>query len=323
MMNNPLTCSVIVPTYNRVGLLRHTLESLTQQSLPPARFEVLVVDDGSSDSTASMVDEYRQRLNLQYFFQEDEGWLAAKARNVGVAYASGDVCVFIDSGVQLHPGCLAAHVATHEAAAGPVAICGYVYAFNMNNEDADLIAAEINLADPAATIASWAERGTFLDHRERFYAKYTDNFGDIPAPWVVFWTPNASARTEQIRTVGAFDEAYRSWGGEDLDLAYRLHRDGARFVLDRQAAAIHLPHPKNKAANEASAALNYQYFAKKYGTPITQLPPQFPAIDPYDMNDVIRERGLPSCADYLASQRSTGGERLGDAREATAGVPLR
>jgi glycosyltransferase involved in cell wall biosynthesis len=305
MASKPLSCSVIIPTYNREELLRHTLESLTQQTLPQDRFEVLVVDDGSSDGTRQMVEGFRERLDLRYFFQEDQGWRAAAARNVGVAHARYEVSVFIDSGVQLHPGCLAAHLDSHESASGPVAVIGYVYAFNMNNEDADLIAAEINLADPGATIARWASRDAFLDHRERFYARYTDQIADLPAPWVIYWTPNASARTAQVRAVGAFDEAYRSWGGEDLDLAYRLHRAGARFVVNREARAIHLPHPKDKAANEASAAINYQYFARKYATPITEIPAHFPVIDPYDMNDVIRERGLPDCAAYLAQSGRT------------------
>ena len=301
MNDTPLACTVIIPTFNREGLLRHTLESLTQQTLGTKQFEVIVVDDGSSDSTADVVKQFHDRLDLHYFYQPDEGFRVAKARNVGITHARADVCVFIDSGLLLHPRCLAAHVAVHRDATGPVAVIGYVYGFNLNNEDADLINAELDLADPGATIDGWARRGVFLDHRERFYAKYTYDIADLPAPWVIFWTPNASAATAQVRAVGAFDENFRSWGGEDLDLAYRLHRDGARFVVARDAAAIHLPHPKDKVANEASAALNYRYFARKYDTPITRLPQYFPQIDPYDLNDVIRERRLPSCAEYLAS----------------------
>ena len=53
-MSRPLKCSVIIPTYNRALLLSHTLESLTRQSLPGDEFEVLVIDDGSSDETSSL-----------------------------------------------------------------------------------------------------------------------------------------------------------------------------------------------------------------------------------------------------------------------------
>ena len=69
-------CSVVIPTYNRVELLRRTLDSLVTQRLPSSEFEVLVVDDGSTDSTALLVDNYRDRLAVRYFFQPDEGWRA-------------------------------------------------------------------------------------------------------------------------------------------------------------------------------------------------------------------------------------------------------
>jgi GT2 family glycosyltransferase len=96
-----------------------------------------------------------------------------------------------------------------------------------------------------------------------------------------------------------FDQAYRAWGAEDVDLAYRLHRAGARFVLNRQASSIHHPHPKSYVENMRSAAGNYRYFAAKYGTPIAEL-----VVDNhfFVINDIIRDRELPACADYLAGR---------------------
>jgi glycosyltransferase involved in cell wall biosynthesis len=300
-MDNPLKCSVIIPTYNRVTLLRHTLDSLVRQSLPLEQFEVLVVDDGSSDSTAAMVADYRERLNLRYFFQEDEGWRVAKARNVGVANAKADVCVFIDSGVLLHSGCLRAHIASHETADGPVAVCGYVYGFNENNEDADLINQAIDFDDLDGTIKGMADRGQWLDVREEFYAKYADEIGDLAAPWIIFWTCNVSAGTEQIRSVGSFDEKFKSWGGEDLDLAYRLYCDGARFTLNRRASSIHCPHHKVSEDNVRKAATNHRYMADKYNTPITRLM-RYSSINPFTINDIIRDVELPSCVEYRAAR---------------------
>jgi glycosyltransferase involved in cell wall biosynthesis len=297
---NAIDCSVVIPTYNRKKLLRDTLESLTQQTLPRQRFEVLVVDDGSSDGTEQAVAEFAARLNVRYFFQEDQGFRVATARNLGIAHARGRVCVFIDSGVQAHPGCLAAHLHSHDSAGFPVAVIGYVYGFNLDEADTDRIEMDIDPRDPGGTIDMLEKRHQWRDIREKFYAKYTDDFADLPAPWVIFWTCNVSAGTRQLRSIGGFDEAFRSWGGEDLDLGYRLHRAGARLVLNRKASAIHLPHEKKYEVNEDSAGHNYRYIATKYGTPITQLLTLFPAIGPFTMNDTIRERGLPRCADFLA-----------------------
>ncbi len=300
-MDNPLKCSVIIPTYNRVPLLRRTLDSLARQALPSEQFEVLVVDDGSSDSTAAMVADYRERLNLRYFFQEDEGWRVAKARNVGVANARADICVFIDSGVLLHSGCLRAHVVSHESA-GPVAVCGYVYGFNENNEDAELISRAIDFDDLDGSIKRMADQRRWLDIREEFYVKYTDEIGDLPAPWIVFWTCNVSAGTAQIRSAGSFDEKFKSWGGEDLDLAYRLHRNGVRITVNRQASSVHCPHPKKFDNNVSGAADNYRYIAEKYNTPITRLM-RYSSISPFNINDLIRDVELPPCAEYRTTRQ--------------------
>src|SRR4029079_8351636 len=68
--------SVVIPTYNRSGQLRRTLTTLTQQSIPPDEFEVIVAYDGSSDDTAAVVKEFADRLRVAYTYQEDLGFRA-------------------------------------------------------------------------------------------------------------------------------------------------------------------------------------------------------------------------------------------------------
>ncbi|MET8543716.1 glycosyltransferase [Kitasatospora sp. NPDC004799] len=289
-MTTPPACTVIVPTYDRADLLRHTLDSLVRQRPRPGdAFEVIVVDDGSTDDTADLVASYRNRLDLRYFFQEDRGYRVAAARNVGIRHARAQVCVLVDSGVVLHSGALAAHLDAHRAEAGPVAVTGYVYCFNEGNEDGELIAAAIDHADPDASIAEFADRGVWLDLRETYYARYGEDLGVLTAPWLMWWTCNVSASTALLREVGGFDEAYRAWGAEDVDLGYRLHSAGARFVLRRDASSLHVPHPKSYAGNMASAAANYRYFADKFDTPVARLVPDhhFEEIE-----DLLRSRGL-------------------------------
>lgn len=294
---SPPLCSVIIPTYNRERLLRLTLESLTRQTLPLDSFEVVVVDDGSTDRSEQVVGEFEDRLMVRYAFQEDEGYRVAAARNLGLTFASAEICVFVDSGVILHSGCLAAHLESHRASPVPVAVCGYVYCFNEGNEDGSLIEQAINYEDPDVTIAQLREQGKWLDWREGLWAKYGDDgFGDLPAPWIVYITCNASAPTAAVRAVGGFDETYRSWGTEDIDLAYRLHQSGARFEVNRAASAIHVPHPKNFAENMKSVAANYRYFVGKFDTPITRLGLDY---HPIIVNELILQRNSPAYADLL------------------------
>ena len=297
-MTDAPACTVIIPTYNRCKLLGFTLQALTRQTLPVGQFEVIVVDDGSCDATAEVVAAFRPRLRLRYFFQPDEGYRVARARNIGITEAAGEVCVFIDSGVIPGSGCIAAHVTTHRTRPRPAAVCGYVYGFDDDNENGEEIQAAFDPADPDGAIAAMRADGRWLDSRETFYDRHPD-LGVLPAPWVVYWGCNASARTDQLKAVGMFDENHRSWGGEDTDLGYRLHRDGATFVLDREAVAIHWPHEKDREANRRAAQPNYARFIEKYPDPIPRL---LATVHLMELNDVLLAGRLPN-----ASGASPGG----------------
>ncbi|GAA1022206.1 glycosyl transferase [Acrocarpospora pleiomorpha] len=296
-----LKCSVVIPTYNRAELLRHTLYALTLQTLPREEFEVIVVDDGSDDGTAGVARSFDDRLNLSYTFREREGYRAAKTRNVGIFQAKADICVLFDCGVLAGSDCLRAHLSSHDDAAAPVAVTGYVFCYNFGGEDADLMSRTIDFANPDATIAMLRANRQWLDMREDFYTKYGDDYGYLPAPWMNYWTCNVSARTDQLRAVGGFDEDFVAWGGEDIDLGYRLHRDGAHFVLNRDAVAIHSPHPKSESENNAEADANYRRMADRYRTPITRLLLSIPDVNFFNLNDIITLRGMPACAEYLAA----------------------
>jgi glycosyltransferase involved in cell wall biosynthesis len=300
-------CSVVIPTYNRAELLRRTLDSLISQDLPGTDFEVLVVDDGSSDRTAELVEGYRDRLDLRYFFQPDEGWRVAQARNVAIAHATGEVCVFVDTGVLLHSGCLRAHLRSHQQASGPVAVCGYVHGYACGDAEAELMIRTLDFDDPDASIELMRDTGRWADIRESVYARHADSLDGLPAPWILYWTCNASAPTDRLRSIGGFDEQFRSWGGEDIDLGYRLHLDGARFLLNRSASSIHYPHGANFADNMDQARDNHRYMVGKYGTPVSRLLPLLGgALNYHTFNDIITARGLPDCADYLR-QHGPGG----------------
>jgi glycosyltransferase involved in cell wall biosynthesis len=297
MSQEPLA-AVIIPTYNRMGLLRRTFDCLTRQDIGPDKFEVLVVDDGSSDATAEVVRQYQEQLNLSYFFQEDQGFRVATARNVGIANARARVCAFIDSGMLPASYWLRTHLHSH-ATDDPVAVVGYAYCFNDGNEDAAEMRATLNLDDPDGTIARLRGEGKWLDSRENFYATHGD-LASLPAPWLMYWTCNVSARTDQLRAVGGFDEAFRSWGGEDIELGYRLHLDGARFLLNRDASAVHYPHEKNHDEHRRTEIENYQYIARKHETPVTRLLATFPKISFFAINDIILEKGLPADVGHQA-----------------------
>ena len=83
--------TVIIPTYNRVRYLREAIDSVLSQDFRD--FELIVVDDGSTDATSDLMDAYSSRL--RYIFQEHHG--VSAARNTGIAHARGSLVAFLDS----------------------------------------------------------------------------------------------------------------------------------------------------------------------------------------------------------------------------------
>ena len=84
--------SIIIPVYNAEGYIEETLESIFQQSYKD--FEVLTVDDGSTDNTSSILKKYGKRL--RYIYQENSGG-CSKPRNVGISMARGELVAFFDA----------------------------------------------------------------------------------------------------------------------------------------------------------------------------------------------------------------------------------
>ena len=86
--------SVVVLTYNRKDLLFNCLESLFKQTHPPQKFEIIVIDDGSTDQTCQTAQNlHRNSHAIKYIRQKHQG--VAAARNTGIAHAKGSIIAFV------------------------------------------------------------------------------------------------------------------------------------------------------------------------------------------------------------------------------------
>jgi glucosyl-dolichyl phosphate glucuronosyltransferase len=91
--------SIVIPTYNRSQLLAKALDSISQQSMECDKYEVLVVDNGSTDDTAAVVKVKSQLLsNLKYYYEAEPGLHAGRHR--GLKEAKGDILVYIDDDIE-------------------------------------------------------------------------------------------------------------------------------------------------------------------------------------------------------------------------------
>ncbi|WP_410677058.1 glycosyltransferase [Amycolatopsis sp. cmx-4-68] len=309
--------TVVVPTYNRAPLLDRTLSSLGHQTLAAEAYEVVVGDDGSTDDTADVVARHARHYRVDRLWQEDLGFRAARARNIAAERGTGRILVFVDSGVVAPPEFLAAHLAAHGAPEEPdKVVLGYQFGYDKHNPENLITAAEID-EDPGVLAARLRAEKRCLDMREPNFQQVDDDLGGLAAPWIHFWTANVSVPAAAFHAVGRFDETFVGWGGEDIDLGYRLRRAGLPFVLSRDAAAIELPHPRNRERDVKTHQRNFERIIRRYGDPLLEL------------NGVVRARvlhdRLAELTDALAARRAAGldhddGEPFPDGRVLLVGA---
>ena len=205
--------SVVVPTYNRLGRLRHVVTALEQQVYPSDAYEVIVISDGSTDGTDAYLEAFRSTMRLRWFPQANRG--PAAARNAGIQKADGEFIVFIDDDVVPEPQLLEEHARSHREAGRDVVVVGPL------------------LTPEGFEMAPWVRW-----EQEMLMKGYNALLrGDWPASARQFYTGNASLRRSHILAAGGFDEGLRR--AEDVELAYRLANNGLGFVFNIQAAGLH------------------------------------------------------------------------------------
>jgi len=201
--------TVIIPTFNRPDHLAAVLEALARQAEPGYPFSVVVVDDGS-DPPARLPDRAFPFDIRIARLERNRG--RAAARNAGLAVVEAPLVIFLDDDVRPQEGFVAAYVRALDPAAKVVG----------------LGAVEFDPSVPRDRLTRYLET--------RGVAKLAPS---EPIPARYFLTYNSALPTGLLRAVGGFDEGFTAWGGEDLDLGWRLQQAGADFVRVPDARAFH------------------------------------------------------------------------------------
>ncbi len=120
----PIRITAAICTHNRDEVLGEAIESLLNQTLPPDQYEVLVVDNNSSDATAGLVANFSPGRNLTYLFEPRQG--LSYARNTAVRAAAGEIIAFLDDDAIASPQWLAALLEAYAAYPDAWAVGGKV-----------------------------------------------------------------------------------------------------------------------------------------------------------------------------------------------------
>jgi len=204
--------SVIIPTYNRVDHLIRCLDSLNDQILSVDQFEVIVVVDGSPDDTVQQLEQFRARFLLRPFIKENAGQCAA--RNDGASIAVGEHILFLDDDILADPQLLQAHYQIHQTHTNVIAI------------------GDIRLADEEN--GDWSAK-PYAEEWLAYFQSLREK--DVQPSWVNCYSGNVSLPRSALLAVGGFPLDLRT--SFDVELGYRLAREGLEFVFVPEASAIH------------------------------------------------------------------------------------
>lgn len=201
--------SVIVPVHNGEATLEEVLRALRVSELPKERWELIVVDDASSDGSA----ELARRFANQVVRLEAPPSGPAFARNRGAEVARGECLAFVDADVVVHPDTLGRMLEGLADASDVVAVFG--------SYD----------TEPRA-------RGLVTEYRNLLHHRvHSSRPGDADT----FWAGLGAIRRAEFLRMGGFDDArYPRPQIEDIELGYRLRARGHRIVLDPAIQGTHL-----------------------------------------------------------------------------------
>lgn len=212
-----LLCSVIVPVYNGQATILGCLEALAGQQMaeaPADRFEVIVVDDGSTDGTRGVVEGWMARQSSgrwRLLSQPNAG--PAAARNSGAGAAKGSILLFTDADCIPSPTWVAAMTAPFRQRAAPAAVMGRYLS---------------GQRQPAARFAQYEfeERYALMSRRVQI---------DLVATYA------AAYQRAVFLAAGGFDTSFPKANNEDVDFSYRLSKAGERMIFAPEATVSH-PH---------------------------------------------------------------------------------
>jgi len=197
--------SVVIPTYNQRDVLKKALECLFQQDYPKDRYEIIVVDDGSTDGTKEMINSLFPPCRLVYLRQNRKG--PHIARNLGIKNAWGKIVIFIDSDIFVPPNFINEHMRFHRR-------------FK-----------DVVVSGP--TVRTDNLKDVFKDIKKR---KFRESLA-WSGPSLI--TSNLSVKREFLLKVGGFDEDFVGMGWHDWELGLRLKKLGLKVKRNVEAIVYH------------------------------------------------------------------------------------
>jgi glycosyltransferase involved in cell wall biosynthesis len=281
-----LSASVVIPTYNKLQRLELVLESFKFQSEAPEKFELIIVDDGSSDGTEIMINNIKTEFQINYIKQMNSG--RSHARNAGISKAKSSIIIFCDDDCIVSKDFVKAHINAHTFSDNCVVhglinnlpylkffknpTTGELYSEEDDRQIADLTFLSrslISLSDIKDLLKIVGQKKTTFFEKQ-IIRIFERDYRELK--WLGCTGGNFSCPKELLMQVGSFDEELdQRWGGEDLELGYRLYEAGAVFEFCEEACNYHMAHFRKTFEEDLRFSIG-KFFEKHKDSFVMNLP---------------------------------------------------
>jgi glycosyltransferase involved in cell wall biosynthesis len=235
--------SIIIPVYNRKDKLGKTIAALTHSTYPLELMEVIIADDGSSDSPEELIPIFEKYFPIHHVFQEDLGYRLSEVRNLGVNSGIHDCTIILDCDMLPLPTLVESYMQYMHISNRLLLIGGRRYvntdSFSMEEIVKDIVPV---LQLPSQCVDTGREpkgdEAPSEDWRYKYYLE-NENLKSSKYPFRFSCGGNICFHQSLFDEIEGFDESFTAWGAEDQEFGYRAYRAGAWFIPVNGAEALH------------------------------------------------------------------------------------
>lgn len=263
--------SIVMPTFNKKERLELSIESFEYQTIPPNSFELIIVDDGSSDGTEDMLKGMQRSFPLRYIKKKNEGRSAA--RNLGIEAARAKLIIFCDDDLIVAPTFVEEHIKAHEqgecVAHGTIYNLPYLKFFKnpstgeiyqeFSKENLELVKQYCVQKETLRDILKIHKQSKLTLLEKTLQSIFKKNLYEFQ--WLCCSGANMSCEKDLLQKVGMFNLCFgKEWGAEDFELGFRLYQQKVKFVYLDNACNYHMMHARMnfKEALETSTHKFYE-----------------------------------------------------------------
>lgn len=256
--HNDIRFSVIIPTYNYKNQVLNTLKYLSQQDYPKNQFEIIVVDDGSSDNTILALKDFaleNLECNMKFIYYPrvlarksgDARFRAGIARNLGVKHSSGKYLAFLDADILTPPH--------------------YLRTIEQDHKKSDAVLLQRYHLKPNFSLKNFIfnddilQLHSYVEDKKYWLSFYRQGFDKQKAPWKYVCTYGFSLLKKDFIDVGRFGKVFLYYGFEDTDLGYRLHKKNKSLYLS-SLKVYHQPAPQERHEYRKNLFRRYKLLCK-------------------------------------------------------------